>query len=293
MLNISSKKSPLLQTHYPQTSTALRRGGSLPKRDTILKLSLVLNAILSLSLVYWIVWALSLTPSKPYYEADHQTFLSSSHGGDGVLHGQDRTWHGGHPAQDRAGSCWCGRNDQYCMCTPNLSIDLIVASKNGHDVWLVRRRDTNQLATMGGFVDVDETVESAIFRELKEEMGIDLSSKSTSTEGSVILMGIYSDPRRDSRRRTASAVYAVQFDDTVYHPTAGDDAKEVKRISVNDIEQYEYFADHRTILIDYRRWLYGEEFETSTTGDFASDIGRSTCSVSATQRAKFSIQSQR
>ena len=283
----SVSKTTFPHTFYPQNGT-LRRGGGLPTRDTILKLSLALNAILSLSLLYWFVWALSLAPNKPYYEAEHQTFKSSSSNNAAGLHGYDRTWHGGHPLEDRAGSCWCGAQDQYCMCTPNLSIDLIVTSRYGNDIWLVRRRDTNQLATMGGFVDVDETVENAIFRELMEEMGIDLT-KSTSSTHNVVLMGIYSDPRRDNRRRTASAVYAVQFDESKHHPTAGDDAKEVKRISVNDIEEYEYFADHRTILLDYRRWLRGEPFVSSTVGDFAPDIVRSTCSAATTMRDNFSI----
>mmetsp|Transcript_14202 Transcript_14202/g.17138 ORF Transcript_14202/g.17138 Transcript_14202/m.17138 type:complete len:88 (-) Transcript_14202:36-299(-) len=59
-------------------------------------------------------------------------------------------WNGGHPFQERPGSCWCS-GDAYCMCTPSLAIDLVITS--GHDhVWLVRRKDTNQLATMGGFV---------------------------------------------------------------------------------------------------------------------------------------------
>jgi 8-oxo-dGTP diphosphatase len=160
------------------------------------------------------------------------------------------------------------------MCTPNLAIDLIITSSGKNDntvdyVWLVRRKDTDQLATMGGFVDITETVEQAVKRELKEEMGFDLLATPK-------LVGVYSDPRRDNRRRTASAVFAVHLTED-WQPHAGDDAKEIVKLSIDDIENHEYFADHRTILLDYRTGLRGEAFQKSTEGDFAPDIFRSTC----------------
>ncbi len=179
-------------------------------------------------------------------------------------------WHGGHPADIHPGSCWCDAQDKYCMCTPNIAVDVVIVS--GHDkkyLWLVRRRDTNQLATMGGFVEIDESVEHAVRRECKEEMGVDFKEPPK-------LFGVYSDPRRDNRRRTVSVVYVVFLDQDT-QPHAGDDAKEVKKISIDDIEKYEYFADHRTILLDYRRALRGEEPAQSTEGDFAPDIRRSIC----------------
>jgi ADP-ribose pyrophosphatase YjhB (NUDIX family) len=163
------------------------------------------------------------------------------------------------------------------MCTPSLAIDLILVSSDKEFLWLVRRQDTNQLATMGGFVNVDETVEHAVTRELKEEMDIDLMKEGSHNSPVVTLFGVYSDPRRDNRRRTASAVFVVTLDEDVHRPKAGDDAKEVKRISINDIEKHSYFADHRTILLDYRRFVRGQSPKQSTLGDFAPDIARSTC----------------
>jgi hypothetical protein len=68
-------------------------------------------------------------------------------------HGQTRKWHGGHPAQDRSGSCWCGDEDGYCMCTPALSVDIVLYQRReggGYRVWVVRRKDTGQLGTIGG-----------------------------------------------------------------------------------------------------------------------------------------------
>jgi 8-oxo-dGTP diphosphatase len=236
-----------------------RLGGKplLPTRDAILGLSLGLNVILVLSALYFATMYLPLQTNPP--QVPNQS-----------AKGVERVWNGGHPTQKNAGSCWCGNVDKYCMCTPNLAIDLIIVSgKNREYLWLVRRKDTNQLATMGGFVNVDETVEHAVKREIKEEMNIDLKDPP-------VLFGFYSDPRRDNRRRTASAVFAVYLGEDV-HPIAGDDAKEVRRISMDEIEQHAYFSDHRTILLDYRRFVRREISQDSTEGDFAPDIYRSTC----------------
>ena len=220
------------------------------------------------------------------------------------------------------------------MCTPNLAIDLIITSiipataaaassphrhqqqddvDNGNTggeqhqpppqqqeeryVWLIRRNDTQQFATMGGFVNVNETVEQAIHRELHEEMGIELEfvvdeeASPYATSSPFQLWGVYSDPRRDARRRTVSVVYVVQVDDDAlqHNPQlhAGDDAIEIVRIPIHAIEHYTYFADHRTILLDYRQSLqqhppqqqYATKPATKSQdyGDFATDIQRSIC----------------
>jgi len=134
-------------------------------------------------------------------------------------------WNGGHPVSSRqTGSCWCTNYDGYCMCTPSIAIDLIIVSGPGagdgtggltdteeqkrhqkDHLWLVRRKDTDQLATMGGFVMVGETVEHAVKRELKEEMGIDLmAGTQASAKTEPTLFGVYSDPRRDNRRHSGA-----------------------------------------------------------------------------------------
>lgn len=160
------------------------------------------------------------------------------------------------------------------MCSPSLAIDLVILSGSDH-VWLVRRKDTNQLATMGGFIQVGETVESAVKREIKEEMGIDLVEPP-------LLFGVYSDPRRDNRRHTVSITYAVRLNENA-RPVAADDVKEVKRIPLQDIEKYSFFADHKTILTDFRSLLLLQgnpmamNHQNKPVGDFADDIVRSVC----------------
>jgi 8-oxo-dGTP diphosphatase len=235
-----------LINHYGKHDKNHKRS-ELPTKGSVFKFSLLLN----------IIFAFYLT-----YLSTFQEDLS-------IITGREMVWHGGHPKQQRAASCWCsGTEDQYCMCTPNIAIDLVILQ--GDNVWLVQRKDTNQLATMGGFVDAEETVEHAVERELMEEMGIQLKEPP-------ILFGVYSDPRRDNRRRTVSVVFAVHLHENI-HPRAGDDAKEVRKIPLDDIEKHLFFADHRTILLDYRRHARTEAPVVSTKGDFATDIDRSTCS---------------
>ena len=201
----------------------------------------------------------------------------------GWLNNQDATFHtrhvqfaGGHPtATQQSGTCYCSSKDDYCLCTPSLAIDLVIQS-GPHHVWLVKRRDTGQLACMGGFVEVGETVEHAVQRELREEMGLEIIS----TDAKLQLLGVYSDPRRDLRRHTVSAVYALQLDGTE-QPVAADDARAVERLPISEIAHHVFFADHQTILLDYVRLVAAgaakrDDFVASP-GDFANDIQRSVC----------------
>ena len=161
------------------------------------------------------------------------------------------------------------------MCTPNLAIDLVVLSGETH-VWLVRRKDTDQLATIGGFVQMGETVEHAVLRELEEETGI------RNLPSPPVFFGMYSDPRRDNRRHTVSITFAIHLDGSE-KPVAADDVKDVIRIPFADVEKYDYFSDHKTIFLDYRKLMQSKgssvdvsDFQQSP-GDFANDVVRSVC----------------
>ena len=68
-------------------------------------------------------------------------------------------------------------------------------------------------------MEVGETCEDAVRRELLEEMDIDLNE----VGGGMTLFGVYGDPMRDARRHTTSAVYVVDIPEGVV-PRAGDDA---------------------------------------------------------------------
>ena len=134
------------------------------------------------------------------------------------------------------------------MCTPSLAIDAIMEVDDGLSelsIVLVRRKDAprDKHAIVGGFVEVGETMEDAVRREVKEETNLDVTD--------IELFTIYSDPQRDARRHTVSAVYKGKVK-SISGMKVGDDAKGVEVIKLKDaVTLLDLAFDHKTILFDY------------------------------------------
>ena len=107
-------------------------------------------------------------------------------------------------------------------------------------VLIERKNEPRGLALPGGFVDVGESVEDALIREMKEETHLDVQITQ--------LLGIYSDPNRDPRFHTASAVFIAKAEG---QPRGGDDAKDAKLYALEDIPMDLLVFDHSDILKDY------------------------------------------
>ncbi len=107
-------------------------------------------------------------------------------------------------------------------------------------VLIERKNEPLGFALPGGFVEVGETVESAILREVKEETNLDCKIKK--------LFGVYSDPNRDPRFHVVSIVYVL---DSFGVPKAGDDAKSVFIFPLEEIPFEKLVFDHSKILIDF------------------------------------------
>jgi 8-oxo-dGTP diphosphatase len=124
--------------------------------------------------------------------------------------------------------------------TPLLAADCVVFDARGR-VLLIRRRHPpfkGRYALPGGFVEIGETVEEACRRELAEETGL--------RAGRLHLVGVYSDPKRDPRGHTCSAVFLAKV--ARGRPKAGDDAAAAEWVA--DWRKVGLAFDHARILAD-------------------------------------------
>lgn len=130
--------------------------------------------------------------------------------------------------------------------TPLLAADALIEliDRPGRPFVLIERANPPfGWAIPGGFVDIGETVEHAAIREAREETGLKVRLTA--------LLGIYSDPKRDPRNHTVTAVYIAE---ATGMPIAADDAKNFG-IFTFDTLPAELAFDHAQVLADYKNYL--------------------------------------
>lgn len=128
---------------------------------------------------------------------------------------------------------------------PSVTVDVVMMSLRQRDlqVLLVKRRSwpyEGMWAIPGGFVNIDESLETAAKRELQEETGVQ----------DVYLEQLYTfgDPGRDPRTRVITVVYFALLDSERLQVKAASDAADVGWFSVYSLPQLAF--DHAQIL-DY------------------------------------------
>ncbi len=132
---------------------------------------------------------------------------------------------------------------------PAVTVDVVIVTRAGKPKVLLIRRKHEPFAGMwaipGGFVDMDETLEAAARRELREETGVEPDHLEQ--------LHTFGDPGRDPRGRTISVVYLAVVDGKKLKPEAADDAAEV---GWHDLSRLPPLAfDHDTILACAHRAL--------------------------------------
>ncbi|MDI3485897.1 MAG: 8-oxo-dGTP diphosphatase [Methanolobus sp.] len=129
--------------------------------------------------------------------------------------------------------------------TPKLTVDAVIIF-NGKIVLIQRKNPPykEKFALPGGFVEIGETTEEAVVREVLEETGLTIEI--------VKLLGVYSEPSRDPRGHTVSVVYLARGEG---EPRADSDAKAVQLFDLSDIPQIAF--DHNLIIDNARSDIYG------------------------------------
>jgi 8-oxo-dGTP diphosphatase len=153
-----------------------------------------------------------------------------------------------------------GKNGQYRDLYPNSgydpteyeracnTVDIAICRifESELQVLLIKRKYepfADKWALPGGFVDMikSEDIETAAYRELKEETGV--------TDIPVRELGTFGDVNRDPRWRIISTVYYALVSNVVIDKTtikASDDAKEYKWFNLRDLPTLAF--DHNMIL---------------------------------------------
>lgn len=143
---------------------------------------------------------------------------------------------------------------------PAVTVDLVIftIAENDLKVLLIRRAREpfkGKWALPGGFIEMEEALETAAARELEEEVGV----------SDVYLEQLYTfgEPKRDPRGRTISVSYFALVDATQQTIRAADDAADARWHSVFKPPRLAF--DHRQIL-DYAVWRLRNKIEWTTVG---------------------------
>ena len=131
---------------------------------------------------------------------------------------------------------------------PWLTVDAVI--RKGEGLLLVKRGRPpfeGRHALPGGFVEAGETVEEAVMREVREETGLRTRVAR--------LLGVYSDPERDPRGHTVSAVFELEIIGGKVR--GGDDAAEAAFFELGRLPPLSF--DHDKVVADYLKKRRSEQ----------------------------------
>jgi 8-oxo-dGTP diphosphatase len=126
---------------------------------------------------------------------------------------------------------------------PAVTVDAAIFRRSGEnwEILLIKRGREPFLgmwALPGGFVEMDETLEEAVERELEEETGLT----------GIVLQQLhtFSKVNRDPRHRTISTVFWGLLNEKSIKLEAGDDASALGWFGINDLPEMAF--DHKDVM---------------------------------------------
>jgi bifunctional NMN adenylyltransferase/nudix hydrolase len=132
-----------------------------------------------------------------------------------------------------------------------ITVDAVVV-QSGHILLVERRANPGKglWALPGGFVNQNERLHDACFRELREETRLKVPVPVL--KGSVKRSQVYDDPHRSARGRTITHAFYIELEPSAELPKVkgADDAKAAKWIPLSELDPQQMFEDHYFIIQD-------------------------------------------
>lgn len=127
---------------------------------------------------------------------------------------------------------------------PSVTVDAVVLNlkKEGLSLLMIQRGSDpfkDHWALPGGFLDIDESPEEAVKRELEEETGLKVQE--------FIQIEAFADPERDPRGRVISITFLTVLKENDFDVKAASDAKDVKWFKMEGLPA-ELAFDHDKIV---------------------------------------------
>jgi 8-oxo-dGTP diphosphatase len=126
-------------------------------------------------------------------------------------------------------------------------VDAIIHNEKNQILFVKRTNDPFKcrLSLPGGLVNYGERIEDALRREVKGETSLNVEP--------LEILGVYSDPDRDSRGHVISTVFVCLLMENLKGKD-GDDESGMCWINLNEIQNNTFAFDHKMIIEDYLRW---------------------------------------